>query len=278
MPVLLDNLRLDEVKNVEESNGVLRPPLKWAGGKRWQLQHVRPLWAGHERLRLVEPFCGGLAITLGLSPNRALLNDVNPHLINFYRWLGRGLSISFPMSNLEGPYYARRERFNQLLSEGKEHTAEAAGLFYYLNRTGYNGLCRFNRKGGFNVPFGKYVRICYTDDFSHYRETFSRWEFANSDFEKIPLAPSDFVYADPPYDVEFTQYSQHGFSWEEQVRAAEWLSRHPGPVVLSNQATDRILKLYRKLGFRLQFLEAPRMISCTGDRTRTKEVLATRGL
>ena len=62
----------------------LRPPLKWAGGKRWQLPHLRPLWAPHRHRRLVEPFCGGLAVTLGLMPQRALLNDVNPHLINFY--------------------------------------------------------------------------------------------------------------------------------------------------------------------------------------------------
>ncbi|MGO9450809.1 MAG: DNA adenine methylase [Candidatus Binataceae bacterium] len=278
MAVLLENLRLDEVRSVEESNGVLRPPLKWAGGKRWQLRHVRPLWAGHEHRRLVEPFCGGLAIALGLSPEQALLNDVNPHLINFYRWLRRGLTTSLTMLNAERAYYCHRERFNHLLAEGKGDTDEAAALFYYLNRTGYNGLCRFNRKGGFNVPFGRYVRISYTDDFTHYRKIFSRWEFTNADFERIPLATGDFVYADPPYDVEFTQYSKQGFSWEEQVRTAEWLSQHAGPVILSNQATGRIVRLYRKLGFELRFLEAPRMISCTGDRTPAREVLATRNL
>ena len=64
-----------------------RPPLKWAGGKRWQLPHLRPLWEPHSRRRLVEPFCGGLAVALGLKPERALLNDANPHLINFYRWI-----------------------------------------------------------------------------------------------------------------------------------------------------------------------------------------------
>src|ERR1700682_6565026 len=69
----------------------LRPPLKWAGGKRWQVPHLRPLWLPHAKLRLVEPFAGGLAVTLGLLPERALLNDANPHLINFYRWLQKGL-------------------------------------------------------------------------------------------------------------------------------------------------------------------------------------------
>jgi len=62
------------------------------------------------------------------------------------------------------------------------------------------------------------------------------------------------------------------------VRAAEWLARHQGPVILSNQATKRIIELYQRLGFRLRFLDAPRRISCTGDRTPAKEVLAFRNL
>ena len=74
----------------------LRPPLKWAGGKRWLVPHVRRLWHGHERRRLVEPFCGGLAVALGLRPRRALLNDVNPHLVGFYRQLARGFTSGLP--------------------------------------------------------------------------------------------------------------------------------------------------------------------------------------
>ncbi|HCC32292.1 MAG TPA: adenine methyltransferase, partial [Clostridiales bacterium] len=87
----------------------------------------------------------------------------------------------------------------------------------------------------------------------------------------------DFVYADPPYDVEFTQYSKDGFTWKDQVRLANWLASHPGPVVASNQATPRIVSLYRSLGFDLRFLDAPRMINCTGDRTSAREILATKG-
>ena len=255
-----------------------RPPLKWAGGKRWQIPHLLPLWTSARTRRLVEPFCGGLAVTLGLMPRRALVNDINPHLINFYRWLERGLTISVPMENDETVYYSHRGRFNELLAAGKGDTSEAAQLFYYLNRTGYNGLCRFNQSGGFNVPFGRYAKIGYVQDFSEYRDVFSDWDFSHADFEELELEARDFVYADPPYDVEFTAYSKDGFSWDDQVRTAEWLARHKGPVVLSNQATKRIVRLYKKLGFALRFLEAPRMISCTGDRTPAKEVLALRNL
>ncbi len=255
-----------------------RPPLKWAGGKRWLVPQLKPLWDAHRHRRLVEPLCGGLAITLGLTPTYALLNDINPHLVNFYRWLKDGLVVTIPMHNDAESFYAHRTRFNQLIKQGKENTKEAAELFYYLNRTCFNGLCRFNSKGEFNVPFGKYKQINYTTDFSGYVHTFAPWDFTVGDFEAIPLRADDFVYADPPYDVEFTQYSKENFGWDEQVRLAEWLAQHPGPVVLSNQATARIVSLYRSLGFELQFYDAPRMISCTGDSTPAKEVLAIRSL
>ena len=256
----------------------LRPPLKWAGGKRWQVPHLRPLWEAHRRSRLVEPFCGGLAVTLGLLPERALLNDANPHLINFYRWLQKGLKTDLKMENNERLFYRQRTRFNELVANGQEDTAEGAALFYYLNRTGFNGLCRFNSKGEFNVPFGKYARIGYTHDFTRYKEAFQDWKFIDADFETIRLARHDFVYADPPYDVEFTTYAKGGFPWDDQVRTAEWLARHKGPVILVNQATPRIQELYGKLGYDLRFLDAPRRISCDGDRTPAQEILATRNL
>jgi DNA adenine methylase len=262
----------------EKEPTAVTPPLKWAGGKRWQLPELRPLWERNRTRRLVEPFCGGLAVATGLTPTEALLNDINPHLINFYAWLKKGLVISIEMANDEAMYYASRERFNELLRNNQATTAEAASLFYYLNRTGYNGLCRFNSKGLFNVPFGSYSKIRYKRDFSEFKQVFADWEFSKSDFEEIELDRSDFVYADPPYDVQFTQYSKGGFDWSEQKRTAEWLSEHKGPVVLSNQATPRIVKLYRELKYTLRFINAPRRISCKGDRTPAPEVLALRNL
>ncbi len=181
------------------------------------------------------------------------------------------------MRNDSAIYYQHRDRFNQLISAGNEDSAEAASLFFYLNRTGYNGLCRFNADGLFNVPFGRHKQINYERDLSVYQTAFAGWEFNTGDFEEISVERDDFVYADPPYDVEFTQYSKERFGWAEQVRLAEWLARHPGPVALSNQATDRILELYASLGFHLTILSAPRMINCTGDRKPAAEVLALKG-
>lgn len=266
------------VAEFAQGGPTLKPPLKWAGGKRWLVPLLSELWRAQQHRRLVEPLCGGLAVALGLAPARALLNDINPHAINFYRRLRHGLRIRIPMRNEEALYYAHRARFNRLIVERRAGTAEAAALFYYLNRTGYNGLCRFNSAGLFNVPFGRYRRINYATNFSAYKAAFANWQFTSGNFEGLDLNADDFVYADPPYDVEFTRYAQRDFGWDDQVRLANWLARHPGPAVLSNQATDRIVSLYRRLGFKLAFLSAPRMISCTGDRTRAIEVLATKGL
>ncbi|MDX6611491.1 MAG: adenine methylase [Blastocatellia bacterium] len=256
----------------------LNPPLKWAGGKRWLVPHLAPLWAAFAGRRYVEPFCGGLAVALGLQPDRALLNDANPHLINFYRQVQRGLRMSIEMRNEERLFYAHRARFNELVTAGKAATAEAAQLFYYLNRTCFNGLCRFNRSGEFNVPFGTYKTINYATDFFAYQESLRRWTFSTMDLEEPAYGPDDFIYADPPYDVEFTSYSAGGFDWDDQVRTASFLAKHPGPVVISNQATARIVELYTGLGFELKFFNGPRRISCTGDRTAAPEVLGWRGL
>ena len=128
------------------------------------------------------------------------------------------------------------------------------------------------------MPFGRYDRIGYERDLLRYRDILSGWDFTAVDVEAVALDPDDFVYADPPYDVEFTQYARLGFTWADQERTAELLAGHPGPVVLVNQATDRIERLYRRLGYELRFLQAPRRISCTGDRRPAREVMATRNV
>lgn len=256
----------------------LTPPLKWAGGKRWLVPHLQNIWQSHHNLRLVEPFCGGLAIALGLQPQKALLNDINSHVINFYECLQKGLKFETDLKNDRQFYDAQRLEFNRLIETGKSKGSQAAQLFYYLNRTGYNGLCRFNRKGGFNVPFGQHKQINYVSDFSIYQSTLSRWKFTNVDFDKIKITANDLIYADPPYDVEFRQYAKNGFEWSDQERLAKWLARQNCPAIASNQATDRILSLYQDLGFNIKILYAPRRISCNGDRVPAREMLAYKGL
>ena len=263
---------------ISAESPALAPPLKWAGGKRWLAPRLRPIFEATGARRLVEPFVGGMAIALGLAPEAALLNDVNPHLINFYTHLRRGLVIGRELKNDRTFFLAQRARFNDLIRSGKAASKEGAELFYYLNRTGFNGLCRFNSAGQFNVPFGQYKKINYGRDFRLYAPLLRRWSFTCGDFESLDIERGDFLYVDPPYDVEFTKYSKDGFTWEDQERLVEWMARCRRPVVASNQATPRIIRLYTRAGFSIQKVSAPRMIACNGSRTRAWEILAAKNV
>lgn len=252
----------------------LDPIIKWTGGKRWLVPTLKEIWEPFQNYRLVEPFVGGMAITLGLNPKNALLNDANIHLINFYEQIKKGFEIKLALKNNETFYYQLRSEFNALIRQSTVNSKKAATMFYYLIRTGFNGLCRFNSQGEFNVPFGQHKSIRYKKDFAEYTSILKKWDFVRGDFETLKLKKTDFLYVDPPYDVEFTQYQGEGFTWEDQVRLAHWLCKHDGPLVVSNQATDRILELYRDLKFKIKTVSAPRFIACNGDRTPALEMLA----
>lgn len=254
----------------------LGPVLKWAGSKRWLVSKLTQYF--DRQRRLVDPFVGAMSVPLWLRPDSCLISDVNPHLMNLYRYMQAGLEwddqcgVEFVYS--KEVYYENRSKFNALCSQREYWTKEGALLFYYLNRTCFNGLCRFNRDGYFNVPFGKYKKVDFKKDFREYRSMMAGWELYCGDFATLPLRPSDLLYVDPPYDVEFTQFAPRDFVWDDQVRLANWLVTHPGPIIASNSATDRIVHLYRGLGFIVTFEQAPRTISCTGDRTPATEILA----
>lgn len=257
----------------------LPPVLKWAGGKRWLLETIRPYVDPNRRL--VDPFSGGLALPLGLRPERALLSDANPHLMNLYRWMRHGLdwddSTGIDWVYDKAVFYENREKFNALCEARQYWTREGALLFYYLNRTCYNGLCRFNSSGFFNSPFGAHKSVELRRDFYAYRDVFEGWDLYFGDFSTLPVQPDDLIYADPPYDVDFTQFTPKDFTWDDQVRLAKWLGSHPGPVIASNSYTPRIVDLYRGLNFSVYTIPAPRSISCTGDRDPEIEILSFKG-
>jgi len=274
---------------IEDSK--LEPILRWAGGKRqhkWLFEAIANVFNSN-RHRLIEPFCGGLAIALGVDPKWALLNDANPYLINLYRQIKSnfcGLGIDPDLKNYTSKesYYKLRDRFNVLckLDTSFFRRAELAELFYYLNRTGFNGLCRFNQSGGYNVPYGKLSNPNLDHDFGAYRDRFKNWVFTCMDFGDIQVFPHDIVVADPPYDVakgkQDHDYVAGGFGWDDQVRLANWLASHNVPIFACNLATDRIVDLYSGLGFDIQFVEAPRAIACNGERAKVSEILATKNL
>lgn len=271
---------------------MLKPFLKYAGGKRWLVPSLERIWtlqlSSTPDLRLVEPFVGGMSVSLGLGPKKAILSDINPHLINLYKSVAKG-AFSLPLEEYQHDrdwYFALRERFNSLVRSELDIEScnfERARLFYMLNRTCFNGLTRFSLKGKFNVPFGNYPRVEFLspNQFSAYQDRFTDWDFSCGDFQSIKLASSDFLYLDPPYhsdgDKAFTGYFGK-FDWNDRVRMVKWAASANIPVVASDLATSETMGLYSDHGFKLTTVVAPRRISANGNRESTIELLCHKNI
>lgn len=256
----------------------MKPPIKWPGGKRNFVNTFRKAWEVHDHRVLVEPFCGACAVGLGLEVEYALMNDFNPHLVNFWWFVQAGYEIDLEMEHDRDLYYHYRSKFNRRIQDFEYITPQAAELFYYLNKTGFNGLFRVNKNGMYNVPFGDHKKVTYQTNFAEYEQVIKHWAFSFGDFEDTPVEAGMFIYADPPYDDGFNAFTEQGFTWADQVRLARWLAGHHGPVVASNKATPRIVDLYMDNGFDVQYLSANRSISADGNREQVLEIIATRNI
>lgn len=265
--------------------GYQRPFLKWAGNKyRLLTQIIQVLPQGK---RLIEPFAGSAALFLNVEYERYLVNDINPDLIALYRTLqeeGRDF-ISYANSfftfrnNTPEAYYKLRARFNTTADP-----AEKAALFIYLNRHGYNGLCRYSASGIFNVPFGRYKKPYFPrKEMMAFHIKAQRAKFTCLDFRKVfaRARHGTVVYADPPYvplsnTARFTRYHAAPFGPEAQealIRNAERLAQRGIPVLISNHDTPSIRQAYRNA--KLIGFSVTRFISCKGEqRLPVNEVLA----
>jgi len=207
------------------------PPIKCQGIKTrlvsFILENIQ--WDG--RGRWVEPFMGSGVVLFSVQPQRAIINDINPHIINFYRRLADGsLTSAMVREHLtaegnelvkqgEDHYYEVRNRFNQ---------AADPLDFLFLNRACFNGVMRFNRKGGFNVPFCRKpdrFRSAYITKIVNQVTAVCKvmkgkeWEFRNEDWKDYlrNLNQEDFVYLDPPYIGRHTDYFNQ---WTEEDATA----------------------------------------------------------
>ena len=197
-----------------------KPFLKWAGGKAKLVPFICENFpAGRPHKRLIEPFAGSAAVSLALEFDAYLLNDANPDLIGLFQTLKRegqafvGYARSFfnAENNSESRFYELRERFND-----SQNTIERSALFVYLNRHAFNGLCRYNSKGAFNVPFGRYAAPYFPEtEMLGFVAKSDRIELLCGDFQvALNQAPADdIVYCDPPYvplseTASFTAYAK----------------------------------------------------------------------
>lgn len=249
----------------------MKPFLKWAGGKRGLLDQITSRLPEAERL--VEPFTGSAALFLGTDYPAYLLADINEDLINLYRYLANEgenfineAEIIFANSlNEPDFYYSLRARFNE-----SKDSLERAYLFLYLNRHAYNGLCRYNSKGQFNVPFGRYANPYFPkkEMLSFVEKCRScEVEFACQPFHDSfdMLRSGDVVYCDPPYypiseTSHFTAYSSRAFGFEDQQELARRAEDSGYPVLISNHDLPGTRKLYDKA--KLTSFAARRSISC----------------
>ena len=262
-----------------------RPILKWAGSKYSSVLRIRAELPSGDRL--VEPFVGGGSVFLNTNYSRYLLNDKNPYLISFYRNLRDGSDTFieecrsfFKLSNNESEvYYELRQEFN----DARDPYIKSV-LFLYLNRHCYNGLCRFNRSGEFNVPFGRYAVPYFPE--KEMRSFLARTRRA--DFENVSYAEvldhseiGDVIYCDPPYvplseTAKFTDYVVGGFSLDDHwdlARRAQALGEKGIRVVVSNHDTPLTREMYGSATI-ISFAASRRIGRDTESRKPVQELLA----
>lgn len=260
--------------------------LKWAGGKFTVLPKI--LEALPPGKRLVEPFVGSGVVFLNTNFDVYHLNDTNGDLIALYKTLVATpqLFIQYAAKyfekkyNTAEKYYTLREKFNRL-----EDTTERSALFLYFNRHGYNGLCRYNQKGHFNVPFGRYEKPYFpAEEMFYFAKKAKHAIFTCQDFRKTMKTAKrgDVIYCDPPYvplstTASFTHYHHKKFSFEEQEALnslAKTLQQKNIPVVISNHHTPYTEALYQEA--EMTSFEVARFISCKGSQRRKVRELIVR--
>jgi DNA adenine methylase len=267
---------------------IAKSPLKWAGGKRLIVSKIAKLIGKHPRERLIEPFVGGGSVFLNLDFDAYLLADTNPDLINLFNQikhnLGKFIELSqtyfSPEFNNEARYYETRQAFNTC-----REPLQRAALFLYLNRHGYNGLCRYNQKGEYNVPFGRYKKPYFPAlELGHVQQRTKTAEFVCGDFSVVfeQAQPGDLIYCDPPYTprgktASFTAYSGTAFQQTDQLRLIEsaMLAKERGiTTIIANHSLPETLKMYAQADKIVKF-DVARMISCKGEiRKPCEELMA----
>lgn len=263
----------------------IRPFLKWAGNKYQCIEHITK--ALFPAKRLVEPFAGSGAVFVNTNYSHYLLAESNKDLVDLYNHLKEEgepfinycLSYFTPENNTETRYYAIRDQFNHT-----KETRQRAALFLYLNRHGYNGLCRYNQSGGYNVPFGRYIKPYFPHrEMLYFYNKAQQAEFVHHDFRETfqQAQTGDLIYCDPPYvslskSANFTSYSSGKFSEKEQLDLVSLAieARQKGiTTILSNHDTEFTRHHYKE-GDIVSF-PVKRFISCHSETRRpVRELIA----
>jgi DNA adenine methylase len=200
----------------------LKPLIKWSGGKVDEIKMFEKYFPVNYNI-YIEPFIGGGAVYFNLNPEKAVISDVHSELIDLYKCISEGKAKEIyefmeTSPNDEATYYNIRD--NMVMNDA----LDIAKRFYYQRKTCFRGMLRYNKDKKFNIPFGRYKTINYTEILNEdYKTLLNRTEIYNEKFEVIfekYNEETNFMFLDPPYDSEFTDYGYCQFGKEEQLKLA----------------------------------------------------------
>lgn len=270
------------------NGGVMRSYIKWAGGKSRIADKILDL-APKRSMRLIEPFCGSCAFALN-AENAAddfVLSDVNPDLIAAHRRAqSEPEALIAELRELFVPQNNVRESYDRLRSEFNSETDmnRRAALFIYLNKHCFNGLCRYNASGAFNVPFGAMRAPSAPErEIREFSVAMSAAEFRNEDFRVMmsEAGDGDLVYCDPPYvpaslTASFAAYAKGGFGISDHrdlAQACADAARRGAVVLLSNHDTETAREIFASADIRK--ISVSRSVSANRKgRTNADEIIA----
>ena len=253
----------------------MKPIIKYRGGKSKEIKYFLD-FIPKQYNRYIEPFAGGAALFFYLEPCSAIINDINPRLINFYmaiqnnfELLKQELSIlqltyqsnqknyemlksqksssQYVVNKNETLYYLLRDMYNGIID--KKYLD--ATLYYFINKTSYSVMLRFNSKGEFNVPFGRYKNF-NTDLISvGHHNLLAKTDISNDDYLDVfeRCSVDDFVFLDPPYDCIFTDYGNvdhDDFTEENHIKLAQDFRNLSSKALMVIGKTPLTEELYRK--------------------------------
>ena len=263
--------------------------LKWVGGKQKIVDRIKMRLPTGKRL--IEPFAGGASVFMSTNYPDNLIADINPDIINTYKqiqiggtdFIAAAAALYCAENNTLEMYNKLRNEFNTTTDIKRKST-----LFVYLNRHGFNGLCRYNSSGAYNVAFGYYFESKKPkfplQEILNFAEKSQGTVFQCANFKETMASaePGDVVYCDPPYvsfssTKSFTGYTSAGFDLDSHKILADTavaLAKRGIPVLISNHDTEYSRILY-KSATSIEYFNVQRTVSSDGtNRIKAAEILA----
>jgi DNA adenine methylase len=264
------------------SEKIINPILKWAGGKRQLIPELKK-YIPTKFNKYIEPFFGGGALFFHLAYNNSIINDNNPEIINLYQEVSKRPKLI--IEELEK--YKNNEKFFYALRNSSPKTSiKKAARTIFLNRTCFNGLYRVNKKGQFNVPYGKSQNINFVDkkNLLLASKILKKTKIYNLDYKFIMqkfCKKKDFVFLDPPYlpiskYSDFKRYTKEQFHLNDHIELSEHykeLDKKGCYLILTNSNNEIINKLYRE--YKIRIIKTKRNINSNGLKRTGEDIIIT---